>query len=715
MQSYIDYENSAAYAYADDTAAVLALLAGRFIGDNPPAPYVYRAFHEQGIPCDTKARYRLDFDARFPGSADESIVWAAGGLWCPAARPSAFVVTCFGPVRIYLNGELVFSSTGAQEGENSGTRFAVSLKEGCNVFLLRCEKTGTGFGCALANAMPQWEPCNFRSPFPERRGRMGFVFIPPQPIDPFTDALPDTLGEEGATGIRWLPAADEGLSDPGGLFHENGFVYIWTRIDAGEAPLTALRADTAVPVKLWLDGRLVLEGQGELEARADAGFGRHDILICVCMEKGRPWGAFRALSGAAELPLRLPADIKGARGDRLYLGVFREDTALPEAIMRFDRPFEGVSGPVYWRTQERDVAVRPFVETALYGRWTYPLGVTLYGLLKAGEKLGRQDYRDYVHGHVRQVAVIHDYALYDKARYGFPGVNHQIAWLDALDDCGSFGSLLLECEKTWPSGEGARLADRIARYIRDEQKRMDDGAFYRGATLWADDMYMSVPFLTRYALASGDPSYFDEACRQLLLYRKHLAMEDCGLMSHILSLTHQKANRIPWSRGNGWVIFSISQLLSALPAGHGQRGAIVDFYNFLVRGYLNVQGENGLWHQVLDDPSSYEESSATAMFICAFVRGITEGYMEAAMVPLAVRSCARAWRGLISRAVDRAGNVYGVCRGSGFSFARSYYRTLSWNFNDTHGIGILLLAGVEWMNLSEHLAGMNAIEREGRP
>ena len=43
---------------------------------------------------------------------------------------------------------------------------------------------------------------------------------------------------------------------------------------------------------------------------------------------------------------------------------------------------------------------------------------------------------------------------------------------------------------------------------------------------------------------------------------------------------------------------------------------------------------------------------------------------------------------------------YGVCRGSGFSFSRAYYRSLSWNFNDTHGIGIVMLAGVEYLRLS---------------
>lgn len=62
-------------------------------------------------------------------------------------------------------------------------------------------------------------------------------------------------------------------------------------------------------------------------------------------------------------------------------------------------------------------------------------------------------------------------------------------------------------------------------------------------------------------------------------------------------------------------------------------------------------------------------------------------------------------RACASQAIDRDGNLYGVCRGSGFSFSRAYYRTLMWNFNDTHGIGIVMLAGVEYLKLTTKAYG----------
>lgn len=70
-----------------------------------------------------------------------------------------------------------------------------------------------------------------------------------------------------------------------------------------------------------------------------------------------------------------------------------------------------------------------------------------------------------------------------------------------------------------------------------------------------------------------------------------------------------------------------------------------------------------------------------------------------------------AWQGLTSHSVDELGNVHGVCRGSNFSFTEAYYKyDLLWVENDTHGTGIVMLAGDEvqkcsifWQRIAIHL------------
>ncbi|MBQ6565252.1 MAG: glycoside hydrolase family 88 protein [Clostridia bacterium] len=203
------------------------------------------------------------------------------------------------------------------------------------------------------------------------------------------------------------------------------------------------------------------------------------------------------------------------------------------------------------------------------------------------------------------------------------------------------------------------------------------------------------PFLCRYSQLFGCPEAMDAFAEQLLLYRESMLIRESQLMSHIYCLRSGKANRIPWSRGNGWVIFSLSELLERLPQNHPRRRELTVFFGELTEGYLKVQDPTGLWHQVLDDPASYLESSATAMMICAFSRGIRNGWYPEEKQERVRKAAEHAWRGLTEVAIDRRGNLYGVCQGSGFSFSRTYYRALGWNFNDTHGIGIVLLAGTE--------------------
>ena len=101
-----------------------------------------------------------------------------------------------------------------------------------------------------------------------------------------------------------------------------------------------------------------------------------------------------------------------------------------------------------------------------------------------------------------------------------------------------------------------------------------------------------------------------------------------------------------------------------------------------------------MWHQVLTHLESYPETSCTSMFIYAFSRGIRFGWLE--NPETYAEAAEKAWKALNQVSIDKDGNVYGTCRGSEFSFTPDYYiHDLLWKLNDTHGMGIVLLAGVE--------------------
>ncbi len=362
------------------------------------------------------------------------------------------------------------------------------------------------------------------------------------------------------------------------------------------------------------------------------------------------------------------------------------------------RDFGHLTGGTYWRFKYKDMWLRPYYAAGNFGRWSYPLGVTLYGLLKAGETLGRGDILAYVKAHAELCVETFPYALWDRdAHGGAASLHNLLCGIDSLDDCGAFGSFIEEAALSLGLTGAEEITEYIADYIENRQPRLENGAFCRknqmhsfhNDTVWLDDLYMSVPFLCRRYLLTGREAPLLDAANQLRRYKELLYMEESRLMSHVFDLRHGIKNGVAWGRGNGWALFSLAELLLAMPKNHALRGEMERLFTLLCEGYIARQSADGRWRQVLDDPEAYLETSCTAMFACAFARGARLGLLGAEYAEAA----RRAVKSIVKNCVDEEGNVYGVCRGSEFSFSPDYYKyELLPRDNDTHGIGIVLLA-----------------------
>ena len=218
--------------------------------------------------------------------------------------------------------------------------------------------------------------------------------------------------------------------------------------------------------------------------------------------------------------------------------------------------------------------------------------------------------------------------------------------------------------------------------------RFEDGTFNRGATMWADDTYMSCPFMLRYGLLRNDKYWLEECVRQILGFTERLFIEEKSLFSHIYFVNEKTPNKIPWGRGNGWVFLTLSELIEKLPEDTVGYEKLVVLFKRFAEGVIKFQGTDGIWHQVLDIADSYEETSSTGMFIIGLARGVRLGLLDAAVK----ENITRAFDGLIEKKLDENGNLYDVCRGSWCSMEAKYYIRLGTVDNDDHGTGIILSA-----------------------
>ncbi|MEG2350671.1 MAG: glycoside hydrolase family 88 protein, partial [Hungatella sp.] len=81
-------------------------------------------------------------------------------------------------------------------------------------------------------------------------------------------------------------------------------------------------------------------------------------------------------------------------------------------------------------------------------------------------------------------------------------------------------------------------------------------------------------------------------------------------------------------------------------------------------------------------------------------RGVKHGWLEAADYLPGIQ---KAWKGLLTHSIDREGNIYGVCMGSGCSMDSEYYDTIPTVKNDDHGTGVILAAAGELYEMLERI------------
>jgi unsaturated rhamnogalacturonyl hydrolase len=150
-----------------------------------------------------------------------------------------------------------------------------------------------------------------------------------------------------------------------------------------------------------------------------------------------------------------------------------------------------------------------------------------------------------------------------------------------------------------------------------------------------------------------------------------------------------------WGRANGWAAMATVELLEVLPEDHRDRARILELFRAHAAGLIATQGHAGLWHQLLDRRESYEETSASAMFVYALARGINRGWLdERAFGPPA----SLGWNAVASR-VNAQGQVEGTCIGTGMGWDPMFYLYRPVSPLAAHGYGPVFHAGAEMIEL----------------
>ena len=260
--------------------------------------------------------------------------------------------------------------------------------------------------------------------------------------------------------------------------------------------------------------------------------------------------------------------------------------------------------------------------------WDWPQGIGLYGLHKIAKMQDSEEYRTFLHDWFKE----------------------NIAQSLPSRNINTTTPLLTLCElnEIYHDPEFEALCLDWAKWLMECIPRTREGGFQHVTSangdrqgvrlneseMWIDTLFMTVLFLNRMGQKYGKQEWIDESIKQVLMHIKYLYDTHTGLFFHGWSF-----NRMDNFGGVFWC--------------------------------RDLQVEDGLWHTVLDDSTSYEETSGSAAITAGILKGIRMGILDDSYLP-----CAKKAIRAILKNIDTDGTVLKVSGGTGMGYDRDHYKNI---------------------------------------
>lgn len=309
-----------------------------------------------------------------------------------------------------------------------------------------------------------------------------------------------------------------------------------------------------------------------------------------------------------------------------------------------------------------------------FDEWDWEVGVGLYGFLRralaANDRKALDDLRDMVW-------------LADRT---WPAATPDQQFRSDAAACHPHRT----CRPTGFPGAGGRLGRLVGASIAENrrwrlsacrQERLNEGE------LWDDTLFMACLFLARAGVVCKRQDWIDEAVYQFMIHTRYLSDPVTGLWYHGWTFNgrHNFADAF-WARGNSWITVAIPELFELVPTlGEKDRRFLANVLASQVRSLRQYQREDGMFHTLLDDPTSPVETSATAGIAYGILRGIEAGILGEENRPHAER----ALKAVLGN-IDDEGVVHGVSDGTPMGHDLDFYRRIP-NLPTPYGQALTML------------------------
>ncbi len=264
--------------------------------------------------------------------------------------------------------------------------------------------------------------------------------------------------------------------------------------------------------------------------------------------------------------------------------------------------------------------------------WDWGEGVLMFGLIHANDIVQSDSILDFVRFWI-------DHHLEEGVNF-----NHT----DKIIPCAVIAELMISNKIDKNSIAYNSILSEAFRFLMSEKielegckdetgKRKKVNLQWKGRT-WLDDLFMIVPYMTRYSKIVNDSSLYNIIAKHFLAHRDLLQCHGGG---HSLLLRHgirlckdypfdfwKPDGDIAWARGNGWYIAALADFLNHSSHAEDKHVDLIYHYRELLYEISSYQLASGLFPTILDDSTSYGEVSATALFLYAATLGLENGWIS---------------------------------------------------------------------------------------
>jgi unsaturated rhamnogalacturonyl hydrolase len=240
--------------------------------------------------------------------------------------------------------------------------------------------------------------------------------------------------------------------------------------------------------------------------------------------------------------------------------------------------------------------------------WSWSCGVAFYGIGRAWEITKKQEYIDFLVNWVDEYIEL-----------GLPPFTVNVC---------AMGHTMITLHEATGDEKYLELAIKKTEYLRTEAIRFGDGVFQHTVSsnndfpeqAWADTLFMAAYFLLRMGFKLNNKDYIEDALKQFYWHEEYLQDENTNLFYHGWdNINKNHMSGINWARANAWAAYTMAQAFGFLNYLNPSWMQIGDCLSDQLSAIVRLQSEEGLWHTILNDPSSYLETSASSGIAAALV------------------------------------------------------------------------------------------------